>query len=225
MAIFEEIQALLLAESVDYLDHMIGSFSMVGTPPYQSYILAMQNTPVPQNITQLKSILRLNNYYSPKLLSLLAPLNKLSQKGTKLHCTETQQTLFDKTKSLLQTSVVLAHAFHKVSVSMQHFSLWSQGCVVPIPRWWCRKTCGFCIKIFAERWTILTLKKKAWQWFSASNIFTNTYMVTISLFCLSPTIETTFQWNKGSISNGIWTYTEVGSHPEHIQVWTKIQER
>ena len=36
MAIFEEIQVLFLAESVEYLDHMIGSFGMVGTPPYQS---------------------------------------------------------------------------------------------------------------------------------------------------------------------------------------------
>ena len=40
---------------------------------------------------------------------MLASLNNLLQKGTKWNWTETQQTAFDKAKSLLQSSVVLAH--------------------------------------------------------------------------------------------------------------------
>ena len=72
----------------------------------------MQNAPVPQNITQLKSFLGLINYYRnflPDLSLLLVPLNNLLQKGTKWNWTETQQAAFDKAKSLLQSSVVLAH--------------------------------------------------------------------------------------------------------------------
>ena len=105
-----------LAESVEYLGHVISGKGLHLT---KAKVLAVQNAPAPQNITQLKSFLGLINYYKkflPNLSSLLAPLNNLLQKGTKWNWTETQQTAFDKAKSLLQSSVVLAHydAFKKL---------------------------------------------------------------------------------------------------------------
>ena len=98
-----------LAQSVEYLGHVI---SGKGLHPTKAKVLAMQNAPVPQNIIKIKSFLGLINYYRkflPDLSSLLAPLNNLLQKGTKWNWTETQQTAFDKAKSLVQSSVVLAH--------------------------------------------------------------------------------------------------------------------
>ena len=49
-----------LAESVEYLGHVI---SGKGLHPTKAKVLAVQNAPVPQNITQLKSFLGLINYY------------------------------------------------------------------------------------------------------------------------------------------------------------------
>ena len=66
-----------------YLQHL--PYSMItdeGLQPTQAKVIAMQNAPVPQNITQLKYFLGLINYYRkflPDHLSLLAPLNNLLQ--------------------------------------------------------------------------------------------------------------------------------------------------
>ena len=98
-----------MAESVEYLGHIIDA---KGLHPTKAKVLAVQNAPVPQDNTQLKSFLGLINYYRkflPDLSSLLAPLNRLLQKGTKWTWTDSKQTAFDEAKSLLQSSVVLAH--------------------------------------------------------------------------------------------------------------------
>ena len=98
-----------MAESVEYLGHVIDA---KGLHPTEAKVLAVQNAPVPQDITQLKSFLGLINYYRkflPDLSSLLAPLNSLLQKGTKWTWSDSQQTAFDEAKKLLQSSVVLAH--------------------------------------------------------------------------------------------------------------------
>ena len=90
-----------MAESVEYLGHIIDA---TGLHPTKAKVLAMQNAPVPQDITQLKSFLGLINYYRkflPDLSSLLAPLNRLLQKGTKWTWTDSEQTAaFDEAKSL-----------------------------------------------------------------------------------------------------------------------------
>ena len=98
-----------MADSVEYLGRVIDS---EGLHPTKAKVLAVQNAPVPQDLTQLKSFLGLINYYRkflPDLCSMLAPLNVLLQEGSKWTWTETQQTAFDKAKKLLQSSVVLAH--------------------------------------------------------------------------------------------------------------------
>ena len=98
-----------MAESVEYLGHIIDA---KGLHPTKAKVAAVQNSPVPRDITQLKSFLGLINYYRkflPDLSSLLAPLNNLLQKGVKWTWTEAQQTTFDEAKQLLQSSVVLAH--------------------------------------------------------------------------------------------------------------------
>ena len=98
-----------MVESVEYLGHIIDA---KGPHPTKAKMVAVQNAPVPQDITQLKSFLGLIKYYRkflPDLYSLLAPLNNLLQKGVKWTWTEAQQTTFYEAKCLLQSSVVLAH--------------------------------------------------------------------------------------------------------------------
>ena len=98
-----------MVESVEYLGHIIDA---KGPHPTKAKVVAVQNAPVPRDITQLKSFLGLINYYQkflPDLSSLLVPLNNLLQKGVKRSLTEAQQTTFDEAKCLLQSSVVLAH--------------------------------------------------------------------------------------------------------------------
>ena len=72
-----------MAESVEYLGHIIDA---KGLHPTKAKVVAVQNAPIPRDITQLKSFLGLINYYRkflPDLSSLLAPLNNLLQKGVK----------------------------------------------------------------------------------------------------------------------------------------------
>ena len=97
-----------MAESVEYLGYVIDA---KGLHPTEAKVLAVQNPPVPQEITQLKSFLGLINYYRkflPDLSSLLAPLIRLLQKDTKWTWSDSQQTAFDEAKKLLQSSVALA---------------------------------------------------------------------------------------------------------------------
>ena len=155
-----------LAESVEYLGHVITN---EGLQPTQAKVIAVQNAPVPQNISQLKSFLGLINYYRkflPDLSPLLAPLNNLLQKGTKWNWTETQQAAFNKAKSLLQSSVVLSHYDpYKKLVLACDASPYGVGAVLSqYQDDGVEKPVAFASRSLskAEK-TILTLKKKAWQ--------------------------------------------------------------
>ena len=155
-----------LAESVEYLGHVITD---EGLQPTQAKVIAVQNAPVPQNITQLKSFLGLINYYRkflPDLSSLLAPLNNLLQKGTEWNWTETQQAAFNKVKSLLQSSIVLFHYDPcKKLVLACDASPYGVGAVLSqYQDDGVEKPVAFAsISLSKSEKIILTSKKKAWQ--------------------------------------------------------------
>jgi len=98
-----------MSESVEYLGHCIDA---QGLHPTQAKVDAVKNAPVPTDVIKLKFFLGLINYYRkflPDLSSVLAPLNKLLQKGHRWNWTSTQQTAFEQSKNLLQSSSLLAH--------------------------------------------------------------------------------------------------------------------
>ena len=69
-----------LLPQVEYLGHVI---SQQGLHPSDSKVAAVVNAPAPTNVTELRSLLGLVNYYGkflPNLASILASLYKLLQK-------------------------------------------------------------------------------------------------------------------------------------------------
>ena len=72
-----------LLPTVEYLGYKI---TAQGLQPTLDKVKAVQNAPAPQDVSQLKSLIGLVNYYGkflPDLSSVLAPLYRLFQKGTK----------------------------------------------------------------------------------------------------------------------------------------------
>ena len=68
---------------VEYLGYII---SADGLKPSQSKVKAMEEAPIPTNVSELKSFLGLVNYYSkflPNLATSLVPLYRLLSKNTK----------------------------------------------------------------------------------------------------------------------------------------------
>ena len=72
-----------LLPTVEYVGHKI---TAQGLQPTLDKVKAVQNAPAPQKVSQLKSFIGLVNYYGKflsDLSSVLAPLYRLFQKGTK----------------------------------------------------------------------------------------------------------------------------------------------
>ena len=72
-----------LLPTVEYVGHKI---TAQGLQPTLDKVKAVQNAPAPQEVSQLKSFIGLVNYYGKflsDLSSVLAPLYRLFQKGTK----------------------------------------------------------------------------------------------------------------------------------------------
>jgi len=94
---------------VEYLGHII---SAAGLKPSQSKVEAIEEAPVPTNVSELKSFLGLVNYYSkflPNLASSLAPLYQLLNKNTKWMWTKKQAMTFQAIKTALKSSSLLVH--------------------------------------------------------------------------------------------------------------------
>ena len=89
-----------LLPSVEYLGHII---SHKGLQPTPNKIKPIVEAPTPKDVTQLRSILGLVNYYSkflPQSSSLLAPLYQLLQKAQKWIWGEAQAKHFRKPRRL-----------------------------------------------------------------------------------------------------------------------------
>ena len=100
--------AFLLSQ-VEYLGHVI---SQQGLHPSDSKVAAVVNAPAPTNVTELRSLLGLVNYYGkflPNLASILAPLYKLLQKGASWHWGGEQKEALAEVKRLLQSPNQLVH--------------------------------------------------------------------------------------------------------------------
>jgi hypothetical protein len=90
-----------LLPRVDYLGYLI---TAEGIQPSPDKVKAVQEAPVPQDVTELKSFLGLVNYYGkflPDLSHLLAPLYRLLQKDVEWCWKVDQQCVFEKVKKLL----------------------------------------------------------------------------------------------------------------------------
>ena len=95
--------------SVEYLGFRI---SEAGLQPTVEKADVIWKAPTPTDVPQLKSFLRLINYYGkflPNLSTVLFLLYSLLQKETKWTWNDVQQKLFDKVKSLLASDCVLVH--------------------------------------------------------------------------------------------------------------------
>jgi len=102
-------KCVFLVPEVVYLGHKVNS---QGIYPVEDKVTAINEAPVPQNVTELKSYLGMLNYYNrflPDLSTKLAPLHELLQKQTKWKWGKAQQEAFDKSKLMLQSSKVLMH--------------------------------------------------------------------------------------------------------------------
>ena len=102
-------KCIFVTTSVEYLGHIIDNKRLHPSP---SKVQAIQQAPAPTNVTELRALLGLVNYYHkflPNLSSTLSPLHLLLRKGTKWTWTESQQTAFNKVKQLLQSSSLLVH--------------------------------------------------------------------------------------------------------------------
>ena len=95
--------------SVEYLGYHI---SGDGVRPTQEKLQAIVDAPAPKDVSQLKSLLELVNYYSkflPHLANTLAPLYALLNKHQQWCWGAEQEEAFKRAKSQLASDVVLAH--------------------------------------------------------------------------------------------------------------------
>ena len=108
MKLKKEKCAFLLPR-VEYLGHGISSD---GLEPSASKVAAIVNAPAPQNLTELRSLLGLVNYYRkflPDVATILTPLHQLLQQGMPWKWGREQQAALDQVKELIDSPNLLVH--------------------------------------------------------------------------------------------------------------------
>ena len=99
-----------------YLGHQIDA---QGLHPVEEKVKALQEVPIPRNVTELKSFLGMLSYYSkflPNLSSELAPLYKLLRQSVPWQWNTEQQEAFERSKKLLTSSKLLVHFDPKLEI-------------------------------------------------------------------------------------------------------------
>ena len=98
-----------LVPSVSYLGYKLDG---EGLHPLPEKVKAIQEAPIPRNVSELKSYLGLLTYYAkflPNLSTHLAPLYRLLRCDTRWQWSTAQQKAFEKSKELLVSSKLLIH--------------------------------------------------------------------------------------------------------------------
>ena len=102
-------KCIFLAPSVDYLGYLVDA---QGIHPTAEKVKAIQEAPLPTNVSELKSYLGLLTYYSrflPNLSTTLAPLYQLLKHSAKWQWKDEQEKSFKESKQLLLSSQLLVH--------------------------------------------------------------------------------------------------------------------
>lgn len=95
--------------SVEFLGHVMDES---GIRPSESKLKCIQNTPRPENLTQLKAYLGLLNYYAqfiPMLSTRLKPLYNMCNKGVDFVWDTECENCFELSKKWLTSDLVLTH--------------------------------------------------------------------------------------------------------------------
>ena len=95
-----------LRNSVVYLGHHIDS---IGLSPCAEKVQAVRDAPAPTNVSELKSLLGLLNYYSkflPNISTVLTPLYRLLRHSTPWHWGQQEMDAFQASKKLLTSAPV-----------------------------------------------------------------------------------------------------------------------
>lgn len=98
-----------MQSAVEFLGHRIDAQGIHAT---SEKIAAINRAPAPRNVTELRSLLGLINYYGkfiPNLSTLLHPLNSLLQRGQKWNWSAECGEAFNRAKEVLTSSRVLVH--------------------------------------------------------------------------------------------------------------------
>ena len=101
-----------------YLGHRVDA---TGIHPTEKKVQAIQETPVPTDVTQLRAFIGLMNYYGkfiPHVSMHLGPLYKLLEKERKWTWSEECETTFRKCQALLTSDAVLVHYDSKLPIKL-----------------------------------------------------------------------------------------------------------
>lgn len=96
------------SHKVEFLGHVV---SREGVQPNESKINVVKDYPRPRNVTDVRAFLGLCNYYRrfvQGFAKMAAPLNQLTRKAARFTWTEDHQLAFDKLKTALTTTPILA---------------------------------------------------------------------------------------------------------------------
>uniref|UniRef100_A0AAV2MR29 ribonuclease H n=1 Tax=Knipowitschia caucasica TaxID=637954 RepID=A0AAV2MR29_KNICA len=102
-------KCMFFQESVEYLGHTIDAAGLHKSPEKER---AVVEAPAPTNVSQLRSLLGMINYYGrfmPDLATILQPLNALLHKGKKWQWTTGCEAAFRRVKELMVSQKVLTH--------------------------------------------------------------------------------------------------------------------
>ena len=102
-------KCFFMISEVEYLGH---SISAKGKQPVSVKVRALKHDPRLRDVSQLRSFLRLLNYYGkflPNLATLLRPLYDLLQSAKTMSLGKSQEQVFSKAKELLSSATLLTH--------------------------------------------------------------------------------------------------------------------
>lgn len=105
-----------LKSEVNYLGFII---TAEGRRPDPMKVEVIKNMPPPKNVSELRSLLGMINYYAafvPDMRNLRGPLDKLLLKDSEFHWTTEHQKCLDTAKNILQSGLLLTYYDPKLPI-------------------------------------------------------------------------------------------------------------